>query len=78
VYLTVFCFTLCVCDQVNPISETHDGRILCVDAKLNFDDNALYRQPELVAFRDYTQVRFTDGTLISLFRVWRSGAHTVS
>jgi len=41
--------------EVNPISETHDGRILCVDAKMNFDDNALYRQPELVAFRDYTQ-----------------------
>jgi len=41
--------------EVNPIAETHDGRILCVDAKLNFDDNALYRQPELVALRDYTQ-----------------------
>lgn len=29
--------------------------VLCVDAKLNFDDNALYRQPDLVALRDYTQ-----------------------
>ena len=31
---------------------TKDGRVLALDAKLNFDDNALYRQKEIAAFRD--------------------------
>jgi succinyl-CoA synthetase beta subunit len=38
--------------EVNPLVLTGDGRVLALDAKLNFDDNALFRHPELVAMRD--------------------------
>jgi succinyl-CoA synthetase beta subunit len=38
--------------EVNPLVVTTDGRVLALDAKLNFDDNALYRHPELVTLRD--------------------------
>jgi succinyl-CoA synthetase beta subunit len=42
----------CSLVEVNPLVVTTDGRVLALDAKLNFDDNALYRHPELVALRD--------------------------
>ena len=45
----------CTLLEINPLAETHDSRVLCVDAKLNFDDNAAYRQKELFALRDPTQ-----------------------
>lgn len=45
----------CTLVEINPLSETHDGRILAVDAKLNFDDNAVFRQKELNALRDPSQ-----------------------
>jgi succinyl-CoA synthetase beta subunit len=35
--------------EVNPLVVTTDGRLLALDAKLNFDDNALFRQPEIEA-----------------------------
>ena len=38
--------------EINPLVVTSDGRVLALDAKLNFDDNALFRHPELVALRD--------------------------
>ncbi len=38
--------------EVNPLVVTGDGRVVALDAKLNFDDNALYRHPEIVALRD--------------------------
>jgi succinyl-CoA synthetase beta subunit len=38
--------------EVNPLVVTPDGRLLALDAKFNFDDNALYRQPAIVAMRD--------------------------
>jgi succinyl-CoA synthetase beta subunit len=38
--------------EVNPLVLTADGRVLALDAKLNFDPNALFRHPELVAMRD--------------------------
>jgi succinyl-CoA synthetase beta subunit len=38
--------------EINPLVVTADGRLLALDAKFNFDDNALYRHPELVALRD--------------------------
>ena len=41
--------------EINPLAETHDGRIVAVDAKLNFDDNAAFRQKPLFAMRDPTQ-----------------------
>jgi succinyl-CoA synthetase beta subunit len=41
--------------EINPMAETHDRKVLCLDAKLNFDDNAEYRQKEIFAYRDTTQ-----------------------
>ena len=38
--------------EINPLVLTGDGRVLALDAKLNFDSNALFRHPEIVALRD--------------------------
>jgi succinyl-CoA synthetase beta subunit len=38
--------------EVNPLVITEEGGILALDAKLNFDDNALYRHPDVAAMRD--------------------------
>jgi succinyl-CoA synthetase beta subunit len=38
--------------EVNPLVVTGDGRVVALDSKINFDDNALFRHPELVALRD--------------------------
>jgi len=38
--------------EINPLALTADGRILALDAKFNFDSNALYRHPEIIALRD--------------------------
>ena len=38
--------------EINPLIVTGDERVLALDAKMNFDSNALYRHPELVALRD--------------------------
>ncbi|MFZ2542369.1 MAG: ATP-grasp domain-containing protein, partial [Gallionella sp.] len=38
--------------EINPLVLTADGRVLALDAKFNFDSNALYRHPEVVALRD--------------------------
>jgi len=38
--------------EINPLILTGDGKVIALDAKFNFDSNALYRQPEIVAFRD--------------------------
>jgi succinyl-CoA synthetase beta subunit len=38
--------------EINPMILTGDGRLLALDAKMNFDDNALFRRPEIVALRD--------------------------
>ncbi len=38
--------------EINPLIITNDDKIVALDAKMNFDDNALYRHPELVAYRD--------------------------
>jgi succinyl-CoA synthetase beta subunit len=42
----------CSLVEVNPLVVTRDGRVVALDAKLNFDDNALYRHPDVVALRD--------------------------
>jgi len=42
----------CSLAEINPLVVTGDGRVLALDAKLTFDDNALYRHAELVALRD--------------------------
>ena len=38
--------------EINPLVLTADQRVIALDAKINFDSNALYRHPEIVAFRD--------------------------
>jgi succinyl-CoA synthetase beta subunit len=38
--------------EINPMILTGDGKVIALDAKFNFDDNALYRHPDIVAFRD--------------------------
>ena len=38
--------------EINPLIVTGDERVLALDAKINFDDNALFRHPEIVALRD--------------------------
>ena len=38
--------------EINPLVVTGDGKVIALDAKLNFDSNALFRHPELVALRD--------------------------
>jgi len=38
--------------EINPFLMTKDGKLLALDAKVNFDDNALYRHPELKELRD--------------------------
>jgi succinyl-CoA synthetase beta subunit len=41
--------------EINPLIVTTDGLLMALDAKVGIDDNALYRQPELVEMRDKTQ-----------------------
>jgi succinyl-CoA synthetase beta subunit len=41
--------------EVNPLIATKDGQLRCLDAKVSFDDNALYRHPEIQALRDVTE-----------------------
>ncbi len=41
--------------EINPLVVTAEGDLMALDAKINFDDNALYRHPELVKMRDITQ-----------------------
>lgn len=45
----------CSLFEVNPLVVTKDGQLLCLDAKMNIDDNALYRHSDIQAFRDPTQ-----------------------
>jgi succinyl-CoA synthetase beta subunit len=41
--------------EVNPLVVTKDGILKCLDAKMGFDNNALYRQPDIMALRDETE-----------------------
>ncbi|HJQ98542.1 MAG TPA: ADP-forming succinate--CoA ligase subunit beta [Candidatus Polarisedimenticolaceae bacterium] len=41
--------------EINPMIVTGDGRILALDAKVSFDDNALYRHPDLKELRDLSE-----------------------
>lgn len=45
----------CSSGQINPIAETSDKQLVAADAKLNFDDNAAFRQKEIFTLRDPTQ-----------------------
>ena len=50
-------FSACDCSmvEVNPLVVTKKGDVLALDAKFNFDDNALYRHPEIAAMRDIAE-----------------------
>src|SRR5207247_8776131 len=41
--------------EINPLVLTGDGRVVALDAKFNFDDNALFRHPDTVALRDVNE-----------------------
>jgi succinyl-CoA synthetase beta subunit len=41
--------------EVNPLVLTKTGQLVCLDAKMGFDDNALYRHPDIIALRDLTE-----------------------
>jgi succinyl-CoA synthetase beta subunit len=41
--------------EINPLVVTKDNKIICLDAKVGFDGNALYRHPDIVALRDLTE-----------------------
>ena len=47
-------FIKCDCNmvEINPLVVTPDGQVLALDAKFGFDDNALYRHPDIMAYRD--------------------------
>ncbi|GAE91645.1 succinyl-CoA ligase [Gracilibacillus boraciitolerans JCM 21714] len=42
----------CSIAEINPLATTAEGDVLALDAKLNFDDNALFRQKDIVKYRD--------------------------
>src|SRR6266849_4021348 len=50
-------FIGCDCSmvEINPLVVTTKGEVVALDAKFNFDDNALYRQPEIAALRDFAE-----------------------
>ena len=41
--------------EINPLIITKDKKIICLDAKINFDDNALFRRPEIFQLRDLNE-----------------------
>jgi len=45
----------CSIAEINPLVTTKSGDVLALDGKLNFDDNALFRHPEIEAMRDITE-----------------------
>src|SRR6266481_6016388 len=53
-YRTFIAFD-CSMVEVNPLVVTAEGEVLALDAKFNFDDNALYRHPEIAAMRDVAE-----------------------
>ncbi|KAL3119636.1 hypothetical protein niasHT_006722 [Heterodera trifolii] len=42
--------------EINPFVETNDGKVFCVDAKLNFDDNASFRQSDIFALETFEEM----------------------
>ena len=41
--------------EINPLILTKDNKIVCLDAKMNFDDNAIFRRPEILKLRDLNE-----------------------
>lgn len=55
-------FVKCDCSiaEINPLVVTKEGDVLCLDAKMNFDSNALYRHPEIMEMRDLNEEEPTE------------------
>ena len=55
-------FVKCDCSiaEINPLVVTKENDVLCLDAKMNFDSNALYRQPQIVELRDLNEEEPTE------------------
>ena len=51
----MFCAHDCTLVEVNPLAETADGKVYVCDGKINFDDNAEFRQKDVFALRDRSQ-----------------------
>ena len=41
--------------EINPLIITKTGKLICLDAKMNFDDNAIFRRPEILNLRDLSE-----------------------
>ena len=41
--------------KINPLIINRDNKIICLDAKMNFDDNAIFRRPEILELRDLNE-----------------------
>ncbi|RFA37694.1 succinate--CoA ligase subunit beta [Virgibacillus dokdonensis] len=52
---TAFVEKDCSIAEINPLVTTGDGEVLALDAKLNFDDNALFRQKDIMNLRDFDE-----------------------
>lgn len=50
----------CSIAEINPLVLTKEGDILCLDAKMNFDDNALYRHRDILEYRDLNEEEPTE------------------
>ena len=46
--------------EINPLILTKDNKIICLDAKMNFDDNALFKHPEIIELRDLNEEEETE------------------
>lgn len=45
----------CAMLEINPLVETKEGKLIALDCKISFDDNALFRHPDVLALRDLSQ-----------------------
>jgi succinyl-CoA synthetase beta subunit len=55
-----FIATDCSIAEINPLVLTKEGDVLALDAKFNFDDNSLFRHPDLMEYRDLTEENPTE------------------
>ena len=46
--------------EINPLIITKQKKLICLDAKMNFDDNAMYRRPEILKLRDLNEEENTE------------------
>ena len=46
--------------EINPLILTQDNKIVCLDAKVNFDDNALFKHPEILELKDPSEENLTE------------------